>query len=111
MSRLCPRTEVDPMNPFVLLALASVVGAAALFVALAIYLVLIVTELEAIGGHAESFLGKIRMGVRAIEVQTGGLPPQATRLNDGLSQIRDGLVQIDQNLGGLIEAVGRQETS
>ena len=96
------------MNTFVLLTLVSVVGAAALFVALAIYLVLISRELEAIGGHAESYLGKIRMGVRAIEVQTGHLPPEATKLNDGLSSIRDGLVQIDANLGGVIEAVGRQ---
>ena len=98
------------MNAFVLLTLIAVVGAAALFIALAIYLVLIINELEAIGGAAESFLGKIRMGVRAIEVETGHLPTQATKLNEGLSQIRDGLVQIDRNLGGLIEAVGRQES-
>lgn len=97
------------MNVYVLLTTISVAGAAALFVALAIYLVLIIRELEAIGGNAESFLGKIRMGVRAIEVQTGHLPPQATKLNEGLSQIRDGLVQIDANLGGVIEAVERQE--
>lgn len=97
------------MNVYVLLTTISVVGAAALFIALAIYLVLIIRELEAIGGHAESFLGKIRMGVRAIEVQTGHLPPQATELNEGLSQIRDGLVQIDANLGDVIEAVETQE--
>ena len=96
------------MNIYVLLTLISVVGAAALFIALAIYLVLIINELEAIGGHAESFLGKIRMGVRAIEVQTGWLPPQATELNEGLGQIRDGLVQIDSNLGDVVDAVTRQ---
>lgn len=97
------------MNGYVLLTTVSVVGAAALFIALAIYLVLIIRELEAIGGHAESFLGKIRMGVRAIEVQTGHLPPQATKLNEGLSEIRDGLAQVDSNLAGVIEAVERQE--
>ncbi len=97
------------MNVYVLLTTISVVGAAALFVALAVYLGLIIRELEAIGGDAVSFLGKIRMGVRAIEVQTGHLPPQATKLNEGLSQIRDGLVQIDGNLGDVIAAVGRQE--
>lgn len=96
------------MNIYVMLTLISGVGVAALFIALAIYLVLIINELEAIGGHAESFLGKIRMGLRAIEVQTGWLPPQATELNEGLSQIRDGLVQIDQNLGDVIDAVGKQ---
>lgn len=96
------------MNTFVLLTLISVVGAAALFIALAVYLALIIRELEAIGGHAESFLGKIRMGVRAIETQTGWLPPQATELNEGLSRIRHGLVEIDGNLGDVIEAVGKQ---
>lgn len=104
------------MNDFVLLTLISVVGAAALFVALALYLVLIFSELEQIGGERRgygapaSLLSKIRLGVRAIESQTGGLAPQVTRLNAGLSAIRGGLRAIDNNLGGVIEAVTRQET-
>lgn len=103
------------MNTWVLLTLISVVGAAALFVALAVYLFLIIRELEAIGGERpvygtpSSFLSKIRMGVRAIEVETGGLVPQVTRLNAGLSQIRGGLKAIDANVAGVIAAVTRQQ--
>jgi len=47
--------------------------------------------------------------VRAIETQTGGLVPRVTRLNAGLSAIRDGLSAIDANLAALIGAVSRQE--
>ena len=97
------------MNTMVLLTLISVIGAAALFVALAIYLKLIIRELEPTGGAPTSFLAKIRLGVRAIEMETGGLVPQVTKLNAGLTAIRDGLKAIDANLGGLITAVQRQE--
>lgn len=103
------------MSTMTLLTLISVLGAAALFVALAIFLVKIVTELELIGGSEiktygtrSSFLSKIRMGVRAIEKQTSGLAPAVTQLNGGLSAVRDGLGVIDTNLGNLITAVTRQ---
>ncbi|MBA2626580.1 MAG: hypothetical protein H0U85_01055 [Gemmatimonadales bacterium] len=102
------------VNPMVLLTVVSVVGAAALFIALAVYLLLIIAELERIGGERKvygapsSFLSKIRLGVRAIETQTGGLAPQVTKLNGGLSAVRDGLRAIDDNLAGLIAAVSRQ---
>ena len=98
-----------------LLMVLSVVGAAALFIALAIFLVLICNQLEAIGGPATRFvkpvnyLSKIRLGVRAIEVQTGGLVPQVTKLNAGLGAVRDGLVAIDTNLGAAIASVVRQK--
>ena len=98
----------------VALAVLSVVGAAALFVALALFLRAIAGELEAIGGPATRFatpvnyLSKIRLGVRAIERQTDALAPQATRLNGALSAIRDGLKAIDVNLAALIAAVSRQ---
>ena len=97
------------MNPFVLLMLGSVVGAAALFIALAIFLNLIIRELSTIGGTSTSYLAKIRLGVRAIERETDALVPQVTKLNTGLSAVRDGLRGIDGNLSGLIDAVGRQE--
>jgi hypothetical protein len=102
------------MNTMVLLTLISVLGAAALFIALAWCLVRIITELEQIGGERKiygapsSYLSKIRLGVRAIEVQTGALVPQVTKLNTGLSAIRDGLKAIDANLAGVITAVSRQ---
>ncbi len=103
------------MNTMVLLTLISVIGAAALFIALVVYLVLISNELERIGGNRKtygepsSYLSKIRLGVRAIETQTNNLVPQVTQLNAGLSAIRDGLGAINANLGGLIAAVLRQE--
>ena len=103
------------MNPFTLLMLLSVIAAAALFIALALFLFAITGTLEAIGGEARgygaqaSFLSKIRLGVRAIEVQTGAIAPQVTQLNATLTAVRDGLVAVDGNLAGVITAVSRQE--
>ena len=102
------------MNAFVVLAAISVVGVAALFVALALFLRAIDRGLEDIGGPASRFsapvnyLSKIRMGVRAIERQTDALAPYVTKVNTGLAAIRDGLKAIDANLAGVIEAVSRQ---
>jgi hypothetical protein len=102
------------MNAMVLLAVISVAGAAALFVALALFLRAIDGELETIGGPATrfvapvNFLAKIRLGVRAIERQTDSLAPQVTRLNAGLSAVRDRLRAIDGNLATLIASVSKQ---
>ena len=102
------------MNVMVVLAVVSVAGAAALFVALALFLRAIDGELETIGGPATRFvapanyLAKIRLGVRAIERQTDDLAPQVTRLNGGLSAIRDGLRAIEGNLAMLIASVSKQ---
>lgn len=103
------------MHPMTLLMLLSVVGVAALFIALVFYLLRIISELEQIGGERKgygspaSFLSRIRLGVRAIETQTAALAPQVTRLNGGLSAVRDGVRAIDANLAGVIAAVSRQE--
>jgi hypothetical protein len=102
------------MHPLVWLAILSVVGVAALFVALALFLNAICRELETIGGPATRFfapvnyLSKIRLGVRAIERQTDAIVPQVTRLNAGLTAIRDGLVVADGHLASTIAAVSRQ---
>ena len=102
------------MSSFVVLALLSVIGAAALFVALSLFLRAIDRVLEDIGGPATRFsvpsnyLSKIRLGVRAIERQTDALGPSVIKLNAGLSAILDGLRAIDGNLAGLIAAVSRQ---
>jgi hypothetical protein len=102
------------MSAFVVLAVLSVVGVAALFVALALFLRAIDRVLEDIGGPATrfstpaNFLSKIRLGVRAIERQTGALAPYVTKLNAGLAAVRDGLEAIDTNLAGLIAGVSRQ---
>jgi hypothetical protein len=103
------------MSAMVLLMAISVVGAAVLFMALALFLRAIDSELETIGGPATRFvapvnyLAKIRLGVRAIERQTDALGPQVGRLNERLTAIRDGLRAIDGNLARLIAAVSRQE--
>jgi len=102
------------MSPLVVLAAVSALGVAALFGALALFLAAIDRTLEDVGGPGTRFvapvnyLSKIRLGVRAIEAQTDAIVPQVTRLNGGLGAIRDGLREVDGNLGGLIEAVSRQ---
>ena len=102
------------MSALVWLAAISVLGAAALFVALAWFLRAIDVELETIGGPATRFvtpanyLSKIRMGVRAIERQTDPLAPYVTTLNERLGAILGGLKAIDANLAALIDAVSRQ---
>ncbi len=76
---------MNVLTVLTVLTLVSVLGAAALFVALALFLVRIAGELERIGGEQPaygvqaSYLSKIRLGVRAIETQTGALAPQVTR--------------------------------
>ena len=102
------------MNALVVLATLSVVGAAALFIALALFLRAIDRVLEDIGGPATrfaapaNFLAKIRLGVRAIERQTDALGPSVGKLNDGLGAIGDGLQAVDAALGRLVAAVSRQ---
>lgn len=97
------------MNTMVLLTLISVIAASALFIALALFLVLILRELEPTGRTGVSFLAKIRMGLRAIEIETGHIPKEVTKLNAGLSAVRDGLVVVDGNLARLTSAVLKQE--
>jgi hypothetical protein len=103
------------MSTFVLLMWLTLIGVAALFIALALYLRAIVRELEQIGGPATRFfrpvnyLSKIRMGLRAIEVHTGHITPQVTALNTTLTEIRDGLRVVDGSLGRVIGHVQRQE--
>lgn len=102
------------MNPFTVLALLSVIGASALFIALALFLFAIGSLLEKIGGEEKgygvrsSYLSRIRFGVRAIETQTGMIAPQVTQLNGTLTRVRDGLIAVNGNLGGVITAVSRQ---
>ena len=103
------------MNTFTFLTLLSVIAASALFIALALFLIAITSTLEKIGGEElaygtrSSFLSKIRFGVRAIEVETSVIAPQVTALNTTLTRVRDGLGAINDNLGGLIQAVAKQE--
>ena len=97
------------MNTMVWLSIASVAAVAALFIALATFLVLILRQLDPTGGTGRSYLAKIRLGLRAIEIETGHIPGEVVPLNQRLALIRDGLVQVDVNLGSLASAVQRQE--
>ena len=103
------------MSAMVMLTVISVLGAVALFVALALFLRAIAMELEVIGGPATrfvnpvNFLSKIRCGVRAIARQTEALAPQVTRLNGRLGAVRDGLKATEDNLAAAIAALARQE--
>ena len=97
------------MTVMVWLTLISVIAASALFIALAVCLVLILNELNPIGGVGTSFLAKIRLGLRAIEVETSHIPKEVTKLNAGLSAVRDGLVVVDGNLAQLATHIQRQE--
>lgn len=92
-----------------LLTLLSAIVVVIFFAVLAIYLVLIARTLEAIGGKGDSFLAKLRLGLRAIEQETAHLPREVTTLNGQLSAVAAGLRQVDQHLVGTIEAVVQQE--
>ena len=97
------------MNTMVWLSIASVAAVAALFIALAAFLVLILRELDPTGGTGHSYLAKIRLGLRAIEIETGHIPGEVVPLNQRLTLIRDGLVQVDANLGSLASGIQGQE--
>ncbi|MEP7198198.1 MAG: hypothetical protein ABI874_00155 [Chloroflexota bacterium] len=92
----------------ILLTLISALVIVVFFGALAVYLVMIARTLEAIGGNGDSFLAKLRLGLRAIEQETGHLPTEVTKLNAGLSAVAAGLQQVDAHLVGTIEAVVKQ---
>ncbi len=90
---------------FLLLTIITALVVLVFFGALALYLVLIARTLEAIGGAPDSFLAKLRLGLRAIERETSHLPEEVVRLNQGLVAIAGGLKQVDHHLVGTIEAV------
>jgi hypothetical protein len=55
-------------------------------------------QLAPIGGTSESFLAKLRLGLRAIEKQTSHLGVIVTNVNQQLEQIEGGLEQLANNL-------------
>lgn len=78
--------------------LASALAVVAFAAVLVVYLVGIAGTLDAIGGRPTSYLARIRMGVRAIEVQTSALGPQVARLNEGAAAILGGLQTVAADL-------------
>jgi uncharacterized protein YoxC len=91
-----------------LLTVLTALAVLALVAVLVVYLVRIIRELERIGGTATSLLAKIRLGVRAIEQETGALAPEVTRLNHGLGAIAGGLRTVDDHLASTVAAVSAQ---
>ncbi len=69
----------------------------------------IISLLTSIGGNGNSYLAKLRLGLRAIETETGHLPPQLTKLNDGLTKTAEGLKKVNEHLVGTINAVVKQK--
>ena len=65
--------------------------------------------LQHIGGRGDSFLAKLRLGLRAIETETGHLPTEVTKLNDGLTKTGAGLKAVDDTLVRSINAALKQE--
>ena len=92
----------------VLLTVLSAIVVVIFFSVLMVYLILIARTLEAIGGRGDSFLAKLRLGLRAIEQETSHLPREVTKLNAGLSAVAGGLSQVDTHLVNTIQAVVRQ---
>jgi hypothetical protein len=80
------------------LTLFSALAVVAFAGVLAFYLVGITRSLEEIGGRPTSYLAKIRMGVRAIESETGMLAPQVTRFNQGATALLGGLQGVAADL-------------
>ena len=93
----------------ILLAIVSALVVLVFFGVLVLYLVQIARTLEAIGGNPDSFLAKLRLGLRAIEQETGFLPREVPRLNAGLAEVATGLQEVDAHLVHTIEAVVRQQ--
>ncbi|HLX56526.1 MAG TPA: hypothetical protein VKR83_05840 [Ktedonobacteraceae bacterium] len=93
----------------VLLMILSALALLALFVALIYFLKKIIMVLDRIGGQPDSYLAKLRMGLRAIEVETGHLPTQVTTLNTSLAAIGGGLDAVDERLVGTATAAIQQE--
>ncbi len=80
------------------------------FVFALIYLVTKIHGLLArIGGLGESFLAKLRLGLRAIETETGHLPVEVTQLNETLTKTGAGLKVVNKHLEGTITAALNQK--
>lgn len=94
-------THLAPMLATILLSLV--------FVAALLFFVLRITALvNAIGGRPTSYLAKLRMGLRAIEIETGHLPQLVEGANRELSVVADGLQAVDRHLKATLEAAAKQ---
>lgn len=91
------------------LMIATIVAVLLLVIVLSYYLRGIIALLTRIGGDGTSYLAKLRLGLRAIETETGHLPVEVSKLNQTLSDIGDGLTGVDQELDATIQAALKQK--
>lgn len=77
--------------------------------ALLVYVLKISTLLETIGGRPTSYLAKLRLGLRAIETETGHLPAAVVGLNRELGGIAAGLETVRGHLVATVNAAVAQE--
>lgn len=98
------------MTSVTLLTLLTAGGALLFLAVVASALTKIVAALESIGGGGESYLAKLRLGLRAIERETSHLPATAPGINAGLGQVAQGLIGVDATLGSLHQALMAQES-
>tara|TARA_Y100000294_G_scaffold54472_1_gene51391 strand:- start:365 stop:658 length:294 start_codon:yes stop_codon:yes gene_type:complete len=94
---------------FVILMLITVLAAVILLVVLVSNLTKIIDYLNAIGGNPDSYLSKLRLGLRAIETETGHIATEVTTLNAELGVIAEGLTGVDQHLVNTINSVVKQK--
>lgn len=92
-----------------LLTVLSCLAALLFLGVVAFALVRIAATLEAIGGRTDSYLARLRLGLRAIERETAHLPAAAEPLNRGLGEVAAGLGAVDESLGALHAALEAQE--
>lgn len=93
---------------YVLLMVLTILAVLLLVFVLVRYLRSIISLLNSIGGAGDSYLAKLRLGLRAIETETGHLPVEVTKLNRTLTNTAGGLKVVDDHLVGAIEAVVKQ---
>ena len=93
----------------VLLMVITILAVLLLVYVLVHYLRAILKLLTSIGGSGSSYLAKLRLGLRAIETETGHLPTQVTKLNGALTEVAGGLKVVDQELEASINAAVKQK--
>ena len=93
----------------IILMICTIVAVVLFVAVLVIYLTGIIKLLNHIGGAGDSYLAKLRLGLRAIETETGHLPTEVSKLNKALSKTSSGLVEVNKNLEGTIKAVVEQK--
>ncbi len=94
----------------VVLMIVTILAVLLLVFVLVKYLNIIIDTLDSIGGNGKSYLAKLRVGLRAIETETGHLPTQVPKLNGSLTSIAGGLKAVDDELEQSIRAALKQKT-